>query len=389
MSNERLYILFLDTGFKYDIEDTYKKISDLLSKYFDGKVVTYGEEGDYKFGSILIKVFKIYAPKRFLIKFRWPIHKLVMTFRSLFYAILHVWKRKLQGKKVDLIVTYDPLTTGFMGVIVSKLTNTPLIVEINGDYTALSNYDHIKNKKLKHLKRKLGMTLESFVLKHSSGIRILYESQIDAFKHVIKNQEVRVISYYLDVSNFRNISERKTISLIGFPFMVKGVDIAIAAFKVIADKFPEWSLEILGFYPPWEQKRLQKHIDGHKQIKHLKPIMRHDMPEYIGNTGIVLCASRTEGFPRVIKEAMYSSKPCIASNVGGLDYAFENNTNGYIFESENIQQLSALMVELMSDETKRKELGESAFKYATDKYTDDAFIEQAQSFYHAVKEKNS
>jgi len=50
--------------------------------------------------------------------------------------------------------------------------------------------------------------------------------------------------------------------------------------------------------------------------------------------------SREEGMGRVLLEAMASAKPVIGANVGGIPALIEDGKNGYLFESEDVDELA-------------------------------------------------
>ena len=384
MTNSKPFILFIETGNKFNISNLYKDKCELISRNFSGQVITYGDHGEYKFGDVAVKVFPILMPPKFMARIFRPILKIIMTLRTLLCSIYFAFARKRNKKRLDLIVTYDPLTTGVLGVVVSKLTGVPLIVEVNGDYTNWTNYSHINNKFLRKFKRALATRTQKFVFKHCSGIKLLYKSQIDWAEKYTRDKIIRVYPNFLNIKNFTHISDNKTVSIIGFPFDVKGIDIAIAAFKKISDQHQDWRLEILGYYPEHEKQMIEQHINGHEKIERLTPIDRKLMEEYIGKTGIVLCASRTEGFPRVIKEAMKARKACVVSDVGGLGEVFGDSKNGLMFESENVDQLAEKLSQMIGDEALRKQVGQNAEVFATSAYSNSSFNDNVTEFYSCV-----
>ena len=75
---------------------------------------------------------------------------------------------------------------------------------------------------------------------------------------------------------------------------------------------------------------------------------------------VCVSASRIEGLPFNIMEAMYCGLPCIASRVKGHEDLLQHNRNGMLFETE--QQLSGLMVQLYRSEKLRQQLGQQAKK---------------------------
>jgi len=377
MTQRKLSILYLDTGFKFDVEETYRQKLEFISKKFDGNVITFGQVGTFQFGEFTVRSFKI-LPSKF-----------VMFLRALAYSLMLIMKSRNSEKKVDIIVSYDPLNTGLLGVIISRLTNTPLLVEVNGDYTNWTNYSNIASKWQRQIKRLAYLKIESFVLKRANGIKLLYPEQLDYFRPQLSGRNlVRCYPNFLDVSEFRNLGETQKAVIVGFPFDVKGIDIAINAFKSISAANPEWSLEILGWYPDREKELLDQCIGNHPKIRHHPPISRREMPGYIGSCGVVVCASRTEGFPRVVKEAMHASKPCVVSSVGGLPHAIVHGENGLIFKSEDTEQLAVQLNTMLSDTNLRARLGETAREFAEHEYSLDTYLNYFSDFIHDILRKS-
>ena len=369
MTRHKRHILFVDTGFKYDMPVTYGPKLRELSDRFRGTVITFGEIGFHRFGSFSVHSFSILKSK------------LLIFIRGYLHALRLVRRARRNGAPVDVIITYDALNTGLLGLMISRTCGIPLITEVNGDYTNWSNYSDIANPTKRRFKRWMFIKIEGFVLAKARGIKLLYEAQLDHFRARIPGQTViRTFPNFLDLRDFHNLTETKKVVIVGFPFAVKGIDIAVAAFKRVAPEFPDWQLEVLGWYKGAEKVLLDRCIDGHPQISHREQIFKREMPSYIGQAGIVLCASRTEGFPRVIKEAMYAGKACIVSRVGGLPEAVKHGENGLLFESENVDDLVEQLRVLIADAGLRRRLGHSAQQYAHRNYTNEAYVENLASF---------
>jgi glycosyltransferase involved in cell wall biosynthesis len=373
MTPEKRCILFLDTGHKYRMEDLYGQKLRLLSKRFCGCVVTFGEAGTFEFGDFVVHSFKPLKSKPAIFA------------RALFYCLAMVRRQRQAGRPFDLVVTYDPLNTGLLGAFVARFAGIPLVVEMNGDFTAWSNYSEVKSRRLRALKRWLYLRVATYVLRRASGVKLLCSGQLDYFRGRLRSgAAVRTFPNFLDLAGFRNLGETKKVVIIGFPFHVKGIDIAIAAFRQIAANHPEWSLEVLGWYRGEEKARLDASIDGHPQITHHPPIWKADMGGYVGKCGVLVCASRTEGFPRVVKEAMHAGKPCIVSDVGGLPDAIEHGTNGLIFRSEDVGGLAKQLDTLLASESLRARLGVAAREFAEHEYSPEVFLDYFHSLVQEV-----
>ena len=64
----------------------------------------------------------------------------------------------------------------------------------------------------------------------------------------------------------------------------------------------------------------------------------------------------------VIPQAYAFKKPVIITNVGSLPENVEDGVTGYIVPPKNSKQLSARIIELLTNAAKRKQMGENAYR---------------------------
>jgi glycosyltransferase involved in cell wall biosynthesis len=376
--NKKCHILYLDTGFKYHMDVTYGPKLRQLSDAFRGTVITFGEPGFHRFGLFSVHSFSILRSK------------LLIFLRAYRHALRLIRRGRRMGMPVDVMISYDAINTGLLGTLISATTGVPLIVEVNGDVSNWSNYADIPGATKRRIKRRLYIAIAAFVMRHARGLKLLYSTQLDHFPaRLSRRPVVHTFPNFLDLTEFTDLGEQKRVVIVGFPFTVKGIDIAIAAFRKIADEFPDWSLEVLGWYRDADKEVLEGAIGGHPQIRHVEAIFKRDMPRYLGSCGVALCASRTEGFPRVIKEAMYAGKPCIVSRVGGLPEVFEQGVNGLLFRSEDVDDLAAQLRHMLSDPELRRRLGAAGQRYAYAHFTNAAYIDYLRRFTGEVLQRTS
>ena len=144
------------------------------------------------------------------------------------------------------------------------------------------------------------------------------------------------------------LSRNKIIS-VGSISNVKGHDILINAWKLIAQKYSNYTLHIYG-----EKK------DNYENIVNL--IYKNELENsvYIHEPTLnikekylesIICVlpSRVEGFGMVLIEAMECGTPCIASNCEGPMDIIKNDCNGYLFEINNINELANRIEQLLSN----------------------------------------
>ena len=139
----------------------------------------------------------------------------------------------------------------------------------------------------------------------------------------------------------------------------KGVDLLLESFASLNQGFSNLKLIIVGDGP--EKNELIK-------LSHQLGI--GDRVRYIGNAtntedfyshlfDINVLASREEAFPLTLLEGAASGLPNVGSRVGGIPEIIEDGINGYLFEKENITQLTDKLTLLISNENLRKSFGES------------------------------
>ena len=370
MPDSKHRILYLFPGPKYDLEHDFKVRLEALSVYCSGTLLVTGEDNEIRqYGDFMLKCLPITKQKKLLI------------IKYFFTALSIAVGMKRRGG-LDLVVTYDPLRTGLMGLIISRLLRVKLATEVNGDFTAWENYRDVSNKRLRALKRKIYMSVEKFVLTKTDGFKLLYPTQVDFCNQAVANKVVHVFPAYIDLSPFKNLGEEKYILFAGFPFHVKGLDRLIPAFKSIAEEFSDWRLMIIGWFP--DTSELDEYIDGHEQISYHPPVIHKEMPHYIGRCGFLVLPSRTETMGRVLLEAMSAGKPRLASNVGGIPLTIEHGVDGLLFDSEDDSQLAEYMKLLMSDEALRRKMSEACLKRVQKEFTLENYFCKMNEYYTDV-----
>ena len=99
-----------------------------------------------------------------------------------------------------------------------------------------------------------------------------------------------------------------------------------------------------------QQLRLEERVIFPGQVKNMAALYHC--------CDVCVSASRIEGLPFNIMEAMYCGLPCIASRIKGHEDLLQHRKNGLLFETE--RQLSGLMVQAYRSEKLRRQLGQQA-----------------------------
>ncbi len=101
----------------------------------------------------------------------------------------------------------------------------------------------------------------------------------------------------------------------------------------------------------------------------------------LGLMNIVVVPSRFEGFGLTAIEAMACGKPVVASNLDGLAEIIQHGINGFLVDSEDINEFAEKIVDLLQEGTKRKSIGNAARKCVEEKYAYPMFREKIKMLY--------
>ena len=110
-------------------------------------------------------------------------------------------------------------------------------------------------------------------------------------------------------------------------------------------------------------------VVGDGPLRHVLPqavgFVPHDeLGSYYERASIVVVPSRREGYGVVAREAMAYGRPVVATNVGGLPDAIEDEVSGLLVEPLDPAALRVAFERLLGDETLRRQMGQRARRAA-------------------------
>jgi glycosyltransferase involved in cell wall biosynthesis len=90
---------------------------------------------------------------------------------------------------------------------------------------------------------------------------------------------------------------------------------------------------------------------------------------YYETSSIFCLPTRREPFGIAFIEAMSHSLPVIGTNVGALPEFILDGVNGYRIDIDDVDRLTTLLIELLSDSRKCEEFGREGYNIYCEKYT--------------------
>lgn len=195
--------------------------------------------------------------------------------------------------------------------------------------------------KAKGLQEKIG-TPEQFVTIYS-GIEPK-ESNCPAFDPAKKRRELGIPSGVPVIGTIGRLSPQKAPG-----------DLLAAARKVV-DAIPEAKFIIVGDGPLRKQVEQSIRAMGFCESILLTGI-REDITELMTLFDVFVLASRWEGLPRVIPQAMAAGKPVVCTNVDGNSEAVTDGVNGFVVPPRDPEALCNAILTLLRNPSLIKTMG--------------------------------
>jgi glycosyltransferase involved in cell wall biosynthesis len=167
----------------------------------------------------------------------------------------------------------------------------------------------------------------------------------------------------------------------------KGMDVFLRASRLVSDKLPRCAFHIAGEGP--EKKALQ---DLARSLGIEKEVVFHGLVEKTGEffeaIDVFVLASRWEGMPNVILEAMASMKPVISSAVGGVTDLIKDRSQGLLVASEDPESLARAMTALAEDPGLGQNLAEAAYRKVADEFSLKKMVASYVSLYESLLQRS-
>jgi glycosyltransferase involved in cell wall biosynthesis len=109
-----------------------------------------------------------------------------------------------------------------------------------------------------------------------------------------------------------------------------------------------------------------------------------EVEQILSKSHIFVLASRWEGFPITILEAMRAGLPVIASDVGGVREAVVDGHTGFLARPEVVHDLQQHIDSLLQSSALRGTLGSNGRQRFLKMFTRDRMLESIRSIYHQI-----
>jgi len=174
-------------------------------------------------------------------------------------------------------------------------------------------------------------------------------------------------------------------------FELKDILTMIKACAVTVKKIPEVKFLIYGddqAVPEYTKECLDL-IEELKLKENFKLMgTRSDSHLIFPEGDLSILTSISEGFPYTVIESMSCGVPVVATDVGGVNEALDENS-GFVCKPKDYEEIGKRVIELLQNEELRFKMGAHARKRVVENFTLKNFIEQYEEVYHQVNQTNT
>ena len=340
----------------------------------------------YSIGEILKEDFEIttYAPQTlkpwlkyghgaFLPQLLWKLNKFdyIYLHYPFFGSAEVVWFFKLFFKKPRLIIHYhmdvknsSPLT---------RFLSSPSLLIRNSlfkqaELIISASLDYIKNSQIKQIYQKhpdkfkeipFGVDLEKFrprVIKEKNDNKIIAKAK-------------EIVSYINNKFLKKNPLNLIFIGGLDRAHYFKGINILLNALFLLEPH--QYRLKIVGDGDlRSEYETLSNHLNLSTRVEFCGRLNEADLIRTLQNSDLLVLPSinNNEAFGIVLIEALACGVPVVASDLPGVRHVFNDQKEGLLFKTGDINDLKSKLEDIIGNENKRQKMATAARQLAEDKY---------------------
>jgi glycosyltransferase involved in cell wall biosynthesis len=206
----------------------------------------------------------------------------------------------------------------------------------------------------------------------------------------------RVIHNGIDLDRFRPGSDpvpeplgipldAPVVTIVGAMRPLKGQETAIAAWPAVLRAVPDAHLLLVGSGEREAALRAQARASG-VDSRVVFAGVRHDVPELLRASRVVVLASETEALPTTLIEAAACGRPVVATSVGGVPETVVHGRTGLLVPPGAPAHLASAVAALLCDRERAERMGRAGRNLAESRFDMHAWVRRLRDLYEEAAE---
>ncbi len=260
----------------------------------------------------------------------------------------------------------------FIATLVSKRKKIPLVISDQGGLT--THPDLKKSSLIKRILIQIQKPMIKFIINNSTKIIAANEYEKKIFLNFCDESKIVIVKNGIDLNELKhsenNFQEKysideKFILFLGRFHTVKGIDTLLESFHQIKNNNLLKNIKLVimgvdfGYQNVMEQKISEFELS--EKLLIIKKPPREDVISAYENCEFLVLPSKWELSPLTPLEGFAFKKTVISTTAHGIPHTIQHNENCILVKPENPSELSDAILNLLNDEKKCQDLGNSGY----------------------------
>jgi glycosyltransferase involved in cell wall biosynthesis len=260
-----------------------------------------------------------------------------------------LWNIAHHRPRPQVLLCYQTLNSGLIGVIAQSLLGIPAIVSVRGNREYRLRSSAINRLLVPGIYRRV-----QYLIVQSPGMLDDLHARLRLAGRVALSDElqnkVRVVPNGVSVLPDGRADGTKVV-YVGRLIRNKGVADLILAMR----QLPDAQVLVVGDGP--DRGRLESLAQG-MPVTFVGQVMPSAVINYLRQARVLVLPSHLgDGLPNVILEAMACGVPVVATRIAGIPDLVRHGETGFLFEPGDVQQMATYIGRILEDDTLWRRLG--------------------------------
>ena len=286
--------------------------------------------------------------------------------------------RELRREPADAILAQSPYEAlaAFAGRALAR-SDSPVVVEIHGDWRT---WARLYGSPARAVVAPLADRAALVAVRHADAVRTLSSFTT----RMVRSAGVEPAATFTTYTDLTAFSEPPVAPLPGRPVALyvgvleryKNIHTVAEAWRLAAPRVPDARLRLVGMgrHEDVAENLVREHPD---QVTWERRLETPDVVKAFDDAWLLLLASRSEGTPRVVLEALCRGRAVVGARAGGIPDVVWPEETGLLVDPERPDEIADALVRILSDRALAQRLGEGARTHAAEwTYTADEYAER-------------
>ena len=293
------------------------------------------------------------------------------------------------------IVHTHTTKAGALGRIAAILARVPIIIH--------TYHGHYFNFFFSPTKTRFFLAIERFLARFTRKILVVSQRQLDEISGKFKvapASKFQVMPLGFDITQFLTVETYSgklkrelgvdrnmlLVGIVGRLAPVKNHRLFLRMAQRVAQKRTDVHFVIVGDGElAGELKKFADELSIKKRVSFLG--WRKDLDVIYVDLDLCVLTSHDEGTPTSLLEAMASTTPVVATDVGGVSDIVEHLKTGLIVPPNDVEALTNAVMQLLADEKRRIAYGYAGWLAVKEKYSIERLVQDIERLYEELLER--